>query len=640
MIAEKSRAFAFLVGMLFSAFITYGGGGNEKTSPRKTSGLGIYSGYLSSEYKGYKYFSDYITMPDSVKLAADVFLPKRSGKGDRFPAIVYLTRYVRSLQAKVPFRWLKDPVLVAVPEREIEFFTSHGYACVIVDVRGSGASFGERLMEFSPQEVRDGYDVVEWLIRQPWSDGSVASTGVSYVGTSAELLLVNRHPAVKACIPRSSIFDLYNHVMFPNGVRQGPFIRVWGETTQSLDNNDFSVFGKRASRLLSGINPVDCDQRCRLLKQALELHQNNFNVYEGLFEVTYRDDRQPGTDLCSNDFSVHTKRKAIEESGTAIYRIGGWYDGALTKSTIEGMLNTSNTKRILIGPWDHGPRNNASPFSATKDVTFDVLAEMLRFFDHYVKGVDNGIDKEKKIHYFTIGEERWKEADAWPLPQQSDVIFYLAADRRLASDTTGLTEGISSYIIDYTAHSGNTSRWNSQTPLYKNGPTHYPDRKAQSEKLLTFTAQPFSADVEITGHPVADIYLSADATDAVVFCYVEDVAPDGSVTYVTEGLFRAQHRKISDPEGYSQAGPFHSYKKEDALPITPGEPVRLTFDLLPISYLFRQSHSLRLSIAGADSEHFDIPAPKPSVLNIHCSERYPSAIIIPAVQRHHTIDGM
>ncbi len=626
----RVSAFIFFLSLCFQ---TFAGGGSEKPSTEKVSDFGIYTGYSEPVHKGFSYYSDYVTMPDSVKLAADVFLPKKAKDGEKFPAIIYLTRYVRSLQAKVPFRWLKDPVLVVVPEKEIVFFTSHGYACVIVDVRGSGASLGGRMMEFSPQEVRDGYDIVEWIIRQKWSDGKVASTGVSYVGTTAELLLVNKHPAVKACIPRSNIFDLYNHVMFPNGVRQGPFIKIWGHTTQSLDGNDFSVFGNKAKRLLSGINPVDGDRRKESLKEALALHKSNFKVYEGLFRVNYRDDRQPGTGFCSNDFSIHSNLKAIEESGTPIYRIGGWYDGALTKSVIEGMLNTSNTRRILIGPWDHGPRDNASPFSPVKELNFDVLSEMLRFFDHYVKGIDNGIDKEKKVNYFTIGEEKWKHADSWNLTDASDFTYYFSADRRLVADTDSVIGGVAAYTVDYAANSGNTSRWNSQTPLYKNGPTNYPDRKEQSSKLLNFTSLPFSSDVEITGQPVADIYLSADATDAVVFCYVEDVAPDGSVTYVTEGLFRAQHRKTGDSNGYKQAGPYHSFKKEDTQPLMPGETVRLQFDLLPISYLFREGHAVRISIAGADSEHFDNPDDKPSSMNVSCSTQYQSRIILPVVER-------
>lgn len=607
--------------------------GGDKTAPAKVSELGVYKGYAEPVYKGFSYSSQYLTMRDGVKLAADIFLPAKRKENEQFPTIIYLTRYVRSLQAKFPFNLLKNPVLVVVPESEIEYFTSYGYACVIVDVRGSGASFGSRTMEFSPAEVKDGSEIVDWIISQPWSNGKVASTGVSYVGTTAELLLTNKHPAVKACIPRSNIFDLYNHMMFPNGVRQGPFIKVWGLTTQALDGNNFDIFGKRAERLLKGIHPVENDRKDAQLKQALASRTANFNVYEGLFHVNFRDDKQPETELCSNDYSIHANRKAVEESGAAIYRIDGWYDGALSKSVIEGYLNTSNTERVLLGPWDHGPHDNASPFSDTKEVTFDVKAEMLRFFDHYVKGIDNGINREKKINYFTVGEEEWKSSESWPpLPEHASVTYYFSADKKLVTDSATLQKGTVEYIIDYTATSGNSSRWNSQTPTYKNGPTNYPDRTEVSARLLNFTTQPFSAAVELTGHVIADLYISADATDADVYCYVEDVAPDGSVTYVTEGLFCALNRKVSNPDGYKQIGPYHSFRKEDAQPLTPGEPARLQFDLLPISYLFKEGHALRLSIAGGDTAHFDSPDEKPSLLTVSCG-MLPSNISVPLAPR-------
>ncbi|GIV32906.1 MAG: putative serine esterase [Chitinophagales bacterium] len=604
----------------------------KNATEEKVSTLGIYQGYSQPEYKGFKYFSLYLPMRDGVQLATDVFLPKKAKKGEKFPTIVYLTRYVRSLKAKFPISLFKHPVLVMVRESEINFFTSHGYAVVIVDVRGSGASTGTRTMEFSPEEVKDGAEIVDWIISQPWSNGKVASTGISYVGTTAELLLINQHPAVKACVPRSNIFDLYNHIVFPNGVRQGPFIKIWGKTTHALDHNDFSIFGPKAQKLIKGINPVKGHNG--MLKESIAMHASNFDVYAGMLQVNFRNDLHPGTTLCPNDYSIHSNRKAIEESGTAIYRIGGWYDGALCKSVIEGMLNTSNTERVLIGPWDHGPHANTSPYADSKDLNFSVITEILRFLDYHLKGIDNGIGREKKIHYYTVGEEKWKEADSWPLPQQISEPYYLSADGRLVNAPEYVQTGSREYVIDYSVNSGNTSRWNSQTPLYKNGHTHYADRREVSARLLGFTTQPFETEVEITGHIIADLYLSADAIDAAVFCYIEDVGPDSSVTYVTEGMLRALHRKVStDTTGYRQPGPYHSFNKEDALPLVPGETARFYFDLLPISYQFKAGHALRLSIAGADTIHFDNPDDTPSRFVVSCTEAYPSRIILPVIPK-------
>jgi uncharacterized protein len=598
----------------------------------KVSAFGVYEGYSVPKYKGVEYTSVYVAMKDSAALlATDIFLPKKLEAGAKIPTIVYLNRYVRSLKAKFPFNLIKHPVLTVVSEAEINFFTSHGYACVIVDTRGSGASTGIRTMEFSPEETKDGAEIVDWIIAQPWSNGNVGSTGISYLGTTAELLLLNNHPNVKACIPRSNIFDLYNHIMFPGGVRQGCFVDIWGFTTRSLDQNDFTPFGKQAKRLVSTINPVTGDKKKVVLKEALSCHDSNFNVYKGIKEVDFRDEIHPGLDVSSDEYSIHYHRKKIEASGTPIFRIGGWYDGVLAKSCIEGFLNTENTKRVMIGPWDHGPADNASPFSPTKEITFNIRAEMLRFFDFYLKDIDNGIDKEEVFHYFTIGEEKWKSTNNWPPQNVAEIKYHFSANNTLQVDPQQINEGPLNYKIDYYATTGNTSRYNSVTALYKNGPTDYPDRSDMSQRLLNFTTPPLADAVTMTGHPVVDMYWSANANDATVFAYLEEVLEDGRVIYVTEGTMRPMHRKVVTSD-YKYPAPFHSYKKEDALPYTAGETVRLEFDCAPISYQFKKGSAIRVSIAGADIQHFDLPKDIPTEFNISISKEMPSSIIIPVVQ--------
>jgi putative CocE/NonD family hydrolase len=628
------RIVAITVFALFLAAFSnpsFASGKSKKSTVEKVSSFGLYEGYSIPEYKGFDYTSLYLTMRDSVMLATDIFLPKKLEEGKKIPTIVYLNRYVRSLKAKFPFSILKHPVLTVVSEEEIKFFTSHGYACVIVDTRGSGASTGIREMEFSKEEVKDGAEVVDWIISQPWSSGNVGSTGISYLGTTAELLLVNKHPNVKACIPRSNIFDLYNHIMFPGGVRQGCFVDIWGFTTRSLDNNDFAPFGKQAKNLISSINPVMGDKKKVMLNEALNCHKNNFNVYKGIKEVDFRDEKHPGMFSSPDEFSIHHYRKEIEASGTPIFRIGGWYDGILAKSCVEGFLNTINTKRVMIGPWDHGPHYNASPFASTKEITFNINAEMLRFFDFYLKGIKNGIDKEEPFNYFSIGEEKWKTSTVWPPKNVEEVKYFLSADNTLQHIAEDVKEGLLNYKVNYHASSGNTSRYNSVTALYMNGPTDYPDRKEVSAQLLNFTTKPFEEDVVLTGHPVVDIFWSANANDATIFAYVEEVQPDGKVVYVTEGTMRPMHRKVVATD-YKYPGPFHSYKQEDALPYNAGETVQLSFDCAPISYQFKKGSSLRISIAGADIQHFDLPKEIPTEFNVTVSNAMPSSVTLPLIK--------
>lgn len=629
------RTFTLLFVYLLSTIalpVWAGNGHTECKDGEKTSEFGRYCGYSSDKYKGYKYDSEYIMMRDSVMIAADIFLPKKADKGEKFPTILYQTRYIRSLRAKWPFSMLKNPVLAVIPEDEIKYFTSHGYACVIIDARGSGASTGSRSMEFSPDEVKDGAEVVDWIIAQPWSDQKVGATGVSYYGTTAELLLINQHPNVLASVPRSNIFDLYNHIMFPGGVRQGPFVDIWGFTTQSLDANDLDPFGKQARRLIKGASPVKGDKGRKIYKQAQEDHKKNFDVYSGIQQIDFRDETVPGQTESSDAYSIHSNMDKVEGSGTPIFRIGGWYDGALKKSVIEGYWNTENTTRCMIGPWDHGPGNNASPFSGHTDVKFDVWGEILRYFDYHLKGVENGIEDEKLFHYFTIGEEQWKHSDVWPPAEVQNVNYYFSADKSLTPNKTAVEIGKVDYKIDYTCHTGISSRWNSMTGLYKNGPTNYDIWEEQTGKLLHFNTAPFTADVEMTGNPVIELYMQADAKDATVFVYLEDVAPDGEVTLITEGQFRAINRKVVEPkDDYIGSGPYHSYLKADAMPLEPGETALLTFDILPISYQIKKGHSLRVAIAGTDCKHFDLLEENPTKFVIDVQADKMPKIMLPLV---------
>ncbi len=596
------------------------------------SELGKYEGYNTANYKGYSHYSEYVTMPDSVRLAADVFLPKKRGESEDFPTIIYFVRYVRSVQLKAGFRFLGDPKLGHVPQKEIDFFTSKGYACIIVDLRGSGASFGSRKMEFSNEEVDDMTNMMDWMVAQKWCNGKLATTGISYTGTTAELAVSSQHPALKACIARCNIFDLYDDMNFPGGVRQAPFIEVWKKTTQALDLNDFSPFGGLIKTVVKGINPVDGDKKGVLLKQAIEEHKKNFDIFSGIYRVENRDDIEPETGASSDDFSIHNRMAAIVESQVPIYRISGWYDGANINGTVKGYMNIPNTKKLLIGPWDHGPAENISPFAANNKVSFSVYTEMLRFFDFYLKDIPNGIDTEQPVHYYQMGKEQFVSTTNWPVPDAETQTFFVTNNNQLAEANT--QTGNAKYTTDYTIGSSEQARWNSLTGLYRNGEIDYKDRAAINQKMLTFTAPAATEDLEITGHPIIDLYLSIDATDTYLFVYLEDVAPDGKVTYITEGPFRAIHRKVSNAQDapYQQAVPYHSYKAADRQPLTAGEVARIQFGLQPTSYLLQAGHQLRVSVSVADKDHFDLLPIQPKELKIHYSDTYPSQVVLPIVK--------
>lgn len=617
-------------------------GKKGKKSAKKTSALGLYKGYRAAEYKTFGYDTRYISMPDSVRLALDVFTPAECKNPQRCelkkaPTIVYFVRYCRTLDLKPFFRFAGRPYFGHVKKDEVQFFTSHGYNCVIVDLRGSGASFGHREMEFSPQEVDDMKAVMDWIVAQPWSDGQIATTGISYTGTTAEFALATRHPALKACIPRSAIFDLYADMNFVGGIRQSPFIKIWKFTTQGLDANNFAVFGGKAKMAVRGVMPVN--GQYDELKKAVKEHEKNYDIFAGLYRVECRDDVDPVSKLTVDHFSVHRHLKTIAESRVPIYRISGWYDGGNVNSAIKGFWNTPNTEKLLLGAWDHGPEQHISPFDYQKKTKFDVFAEMLRFLDFHLLGIKNGIDAEPAVAYFQMGTEQFKRSTAFPPADMQMRTHALQPDLLLTNKVTQKSSA------DYSTYSpalplvgtGGGSRWNTLTPLYRyEKKTQYPDRRAVNDSMFCFTLPAEAQDLEITGHARIDLYISSDTTDAPLFVYLEDVAPNGRVTYITEGVMLASHRKEQPQaaEGYksTHAPFFQSFQQKDraALKVNSVEAVR--FELLPTSYLLRKGHRLRVSVATSDIDHFDTPvelARRP--LRIYHSAQYPSAVHLPVV---------
>lgn len=614
----------------------------------------------------YTHTSHYIPMRDGVQIAVDLWLPALSS-GEKIPAIVRQTRYLRAIQWTRLGEVIGLRGLVDINRSTRRAFLNAGYAWLDVDVRGSGASEGVQICPFSPDEVKDGAEIVDWIIRQPWSSGKVGATGISYDGTCAEMLATNCHPAVKAVAPRFSLFDVYPDVAFPGGLHLTWFTNVWSRMNQALDENAFhkalgilgslnlaalSTFLTRAGRpllgdlvgllvgdrteqvlslvgraLARGVLPVE--GALEVLAQAIQMHAENFDVHQGALQLTYRDDfgisrHVPAATI--DLFSPHTYISSLRRSEVAVYSYSGWYDGAYQHSAIKRHLNLAEGKRkLILGPWDHGGMHSASPAYPSFRPGFDHDEEQLRFFDYHVKGADNGA-MEPAVRYYTMNEERWKTAERWPPPGFQMTSWYLRAGQAL-SPTRPEEVGQSRYRIDQSLGTGECSRWRSLIGL--GVPVGYGDQARLSARRLCFTSEPLSQDIEVTGHPLLTVFLSADAPDVGLFAYLEEVLPSGQSRLVTEGQLRFCHRKISDYTPYQSATPYRSFIRQESAPLVPGEPVGVLFDLLPVSYLFREKSRLRLSLAGADKDHF-APVPQgASHFDIYFSPERLSCLTLP-----------
>jgi len=571
-----------------------------------------YKGYTAPQYKETVLQSLYLTMRDGVKIAVDVVLPKGLAPGARIPAIVDQTRYWRARKGQAPNSYQR-------------FFASYGYAVVWVDVRGTGASTGSWPTPWSREEIKDGGEVVEWIIHQSWSNGRVGAMGNSYGGNAALLMSVTNHPALKAIIPRHFEFDEYRDVPFPGGIFNDWMVRAWNEGNHQLDLN-------------AGVRPVDADGDESLLAEAIKAHAQNIDLYSAAQQVTYRDDRPFGKSSI-DDFSVHSFREEIGKSQVAINSWGGWLDAGTADAAIKSFMTLKNPQRVIVGAWNHGGSQDASPYLSSTSTGVRRQFEWLRFFDYYLKGIETGVmPSGRTLLYYTMGEEKWKETSTWPISGSRMVRWYMTQDQALSQSAPTASSGSDLYTVDFEATTGEKNRWRTQL----GGPVVYPDRAAEDRRLLVYTSSPLTEDTEITGYPVVNLRVSSTASDGAFFVYLEDVDESGRVTYLTEGQLRALHRKVSpDKPPYWIETPYHSFKRTDGAPLVAGEVAELRFGLLPTSVLIRKGHRLRIAIAGHDKSTFQrIPMNgPPPVITLERNRRNASFIELPIIRRNSTKDA-
>jgi len=569
-------------------------------------------------------------MQDGVRIAITVYRPAFTKSHSRHATILHQTRYWRSIEYRWPLSLFKEDLPRGSMGSYATRFLNHGYVWVDVDVRGSGASFGSRPYAYSPKEIQDGAEIVDWIIQQPWSNGRVGALGISYAGAAAEMLLVNQHPAVKAVAPLFSGYDLYPEIAFPGGIHLSWFTKTWTYINNQLDHNQLPFSGWLAQTFVHGVSPVDDDRDRSRLQRALIEHQANWSPHKQALGLTFRDDFPLSQAIPSiENLSTQTYAEEIAESGAAIYSYSGWFDGGYQLAAIKRHLRHNKPfNKLIIGPWDHGGKGNISPFNLGP-AEFDHQGELLKFFDYHLQNVDTRIQEEAPIHYFTMGKEQWKASETWP-PAARNVQYYLEADHQLTTVLPNHDTAMDQYVVKPSVGTGHQSRWN--TLIGQSLPTPYADRPQEINELLSYTSTPLQQAMEVTGHPTVTIYLSATQTDATIFAYLEDIDETGKVTYVTEGLLRALHRKIVDsPKYYPKGIPYRTFTRQNALPLIPDKIAELTFDLLPTSYQFKQGHRIRLAIAGADKDHFTILPGENPVLTIYRSTPYPSHLVLPVV---------
>ena len=570
----------------------------------RKSELGLYSGYSQPVYTEWVRKSIYITMTDGIKLAADLFQPAENKVAVTTPMPVIWTqqRYGRA--------FMRDGKLTTQLDKEpwLQTMVQYGYVVGIVDARGSGASYGTWPGPFVRREAQDSYDVTEWFARQPWCNGQVGMFGRSYMAVTQYLAAGMLPPHLKAIMPEMPTFDLYSAI-YSGGVFRDDYAVNWNRLMSGLDADPH-------------IAPTDEDNSREMLGTAIRNHAGNQDLFKMANSLRYRDSKDDPQKMAPYlDWNPIRFIPQINKSNVAVYNVTGWFD-LRPRDAIVWFSNLKNPQKLLIGPWFH-----------TQSEGLDVGAERLRWFDCWLKGIDNGIMSDAPIHYYTIGAppaKAWRSAEKWPLPNQELTSYYF---HDVGNDGTmdlqvSQANDQRDYAIDYSTTSGTATRW---TNGYA-GAAGYRAMTTNDGKAATYTTSPLPEVFEVTGHPVVHLWMKSTAPDNDVFVYLEDVDDQGISHYVTEGTLRASHRSIDTPE-FSYLGlPYHKSSSSVVRELPKDQVVELVMDLSPVSYLFARGHRIRIAITGADKGNAQTPELSPSpIITIYNTAEHASRVILPVI---------
>jgi len=591
----------------------------------------------------------YLPLDEKTNVWVSAWLPSGLKADERIPALITTSRYGSQLEpgwlAKVLEAYSLTP---NTNLRRARRFLDKGYAFVWVQSPGSCQSSGPRLGEYPPNEVDAMGPAIDWIVRQPWSNQRVGAFGSSYSGTTADMACATLRPELKAVYPKAPDFDDYRQCVKPGGLGSSEFARIWGGGIKAEDADDFVTaesidLGRKLSffetlylRSMVGGLQRPKGKDLAIFRQALEDHKLTPHISDVVRLLEFKDsDLSKGTGVAFEDASVYKYRDQIEKAQVNTNTRAGWLDAGVAEGAIEKFLTFQTPQKVVLLPAGHSQNEFVNPFGENSsdypgegELSKD---DFFEYFDRHLKGAEE--EKERRrIVYFTYVANTWRETQVWPPEGIVNETWYLAPGNGLSLDLASDSQGGDSYTVDFTTTTGNENRWMSQV----GNPVAYGDRRDEDKKLLTYTSTPLAGDLELTGSPIMTLYVSSTHEDGAFYIYLEDVGPDGRVSYLTEGLLRAIHRKTADPTTapYVPLGVYHTFKKADALPLIPGEVADVAITLLPISTVFMKGHSIRIAIAGHDDALKDrYPKEGIPVLTVERNSTSPSRVVLPVLRR-------
>jgi len=552
-----------------------------------------------------------VPMRDGVTLRADVLRPRGAGAS---PVLVYRTPYGKesALGEYTTFRHAVE----------------HGYAVVVQDVRGRYASGGE----FRPyeNEGRDGYDTIEWAARQPWSNGAIGTFGLSYPGAVQWLAAVEDPPHLKAMVPAMT-FSSAQNFFYAGGLWDMSWMEwIWDNIAPDV----------RSQRNLPG--PKTPDEAVAAWAEAgpkmlNTLPLDQLQELRGIAPYYYDWLAHPFDDSWWDWCDLRNKYGRVH---AAVLNFSGWYDdnygpeGATTNfaGLLRARAGASDAQtHVMIGPWVHGVASTAKTKSGEREfgpaaaVDYDEI--ILRWMDHYLRGAANGVESERPIRYFVMGDNQWRDADAWP-PASTPASYYLVSPKPgefhgdLSANVPREKKSFGSFVSDPAKPVINS---------YSASGAHDYRGLAERQDILTFDSAPLAQDTEVSGPIRAQIYLACDCRDTDLWVRLLDVAPDGTAFNVMgPGLdvLRASYRNL---------------KKGRQL-LAPNRVYELHLDNLITSNVFRKDHRIRVQVSASLFPNFsrnlqsgELEASSAKMqkanISIYTDHRRASRIVLPIVPR-------
>lgn len=509
----------------------------------------------------------FVTMPDGVRLAATLYLPESAGP---WPAL---------LEA-LPYR--KDDLTASWRTEYERLAAEFGYAVCRLDLRGTGSSEGDALDEYTTREHEDVEHVIGWLAEQDWCAGSVGMYGTSWSGFNSLQVAMRRPPGLRAICS-----------IFASDDRYADDVHYYGGALKQLDLVDWPTYMEACNVL----PPVP-----RVFGDGWEDEwERRLAAYEAWTPNWFEHPR----------YDDYWKHGSLREDYTAIEAptmlVTGWADG-YTNIGLRAMASMRCPRRLLAGPWAHAAVETSRP-----GPNIDLVPEMVRWWDRWLKDLDNGVDREPPIVLFVRratppaadletypGE--WRFEPGWPLDRSRSLELHLGETDRDPS----------AGAVDELRVRGDVG-WTAWISCAGELPWGQPqDQRPDEAHSLVYDWAPLHAELEILGYPLVRVAVRSSAPVAYLSAKVCDVHPDGTSQLVTRGLMNLAHRR----------------SREDPTPLEPGVLETVSFELDVASWRFEAGHRIRLDLAGSDWPN-TWPPPEPVVLEIDPSA---SALVLPTLE--------